>query len=554
MTLRRWAAVLVGLGIGTLLAVLGAPPASAHATLSSSDPADGARLTRAPSQVSVTFDESVGLGVGYLKVINSTGRQVDLGGASHPGGWGAVVAVRLPAGLGDDTYLVSWLVVSADSHPVQGSVRFVVGRGELRNVAAPSVTTTGGAVATVLDATRWVGFAGVGLLGGAWLVLTVWRDGGWLRRTRLLIGTGWGLTTLATASELLLQGPYTSARRLTATFNADLLRVTLQSDFGQLHALRLILLGLLGWMLVVGLARTAVIDGATMAALTALVGLAILLTYPASGHARASSPVALAVTSDLAHLAAMAAWVGGLAVLVLVLLPLGRPDELREVLPVFSRVAFVSVAVLAVTGTYQAWRESGTIDALTSTTYGYLVLAKVALFAGLILLGNLSRRAVQRRLGPTLGNDVGAVAGRMRRVVAMEVVLALGVLGLTGVLVAEPPGRAAAATTARHVGPRSGRADLGAGRSIRLTVDPARSGPVAVTAILTGAPVQELTIGAALPERRFGPLPVRVRRQPDGTYRADNVLLPSPGNWVFTVTARFSEFDAISATLNVRVS
>ncbi len=97
------------------------------------------------------------------------------------------------------------------------------------------------------------------------------------------------------------------------------------------------------------------------------------------------------------HILAMAAWLGGLVLLVAAVLPRREPDELRAVLPVFSRVAFGSVVVLAVTGTYAAWRGVGTVHAIFTTTYGWLVVLKIALFLGLLALGNVSRVAIQRR-------------------------------------------------------------------------------------------------------------------------------------------------------------
>lgn len=555
MTRRRGVAVLFGLLIGIVLAVLGAPAASAHATVSSSDPTDGARLASPPAQVSVTFDESVGLGVGYLKVVNSTGQQVDDGAPTHRGGRGEVISVGLRSDLGADTYLVSWLVTSADSHPVQGSLRFVVGTGSLLEVTPPAASSTGGLVGAVLDGTRTLGYLGLVLLGGAWLVLTVWTDGGLVRRSRLLIGAGWALTTAAAVAELLLQGPYTAAARLSAVTRGHLLQETLNSGYGQLHLLRLILLGVLGWLLVVALGRTSVISDRATAAIIGGIAAGTVVTYPASGHARAANPTWLAISADLAHLLAMSAWIGGLVVVLAVLLPLGHPDELHDVLPVFSRVALGSVSVLAVTGTYQAWRESGTIDALTTTTYGRLVLVKATLFLVLIGLGNLSRRVVQRDYTPHGQTPTPTAARtRIRRTVLIEVLLAVGVLSVTGVLVAEPPGRAAASTAQRVTGPRTGRVDLGAGRSVSITVDPARSGATTVTATVAGGTPQQLDVTAALPDRQFGPLTVRLRRQPDGTYRAGDVLLPAAGRWVFTVVARYSEFEAVTATVDITLS
>src|SRR5690348_13843637 len=116
--------LLVAALFGTGLALAGA--ASAHASVVSSDPADGSRLRAAPHQVTITFDESVTLGnLGYLHVTDSKGHRVDTGTASHPAGVDSKITTSLRSGLGDGTYIESYRVISADSHPVAGVVRFV---------------------------------------------------------------------------------------------------------------------------------------------------------------------------------------------------------------------------------------------------------------------------------------------------------------------------------------------------------------------------------------------------------------------------------------------
>jgi len=119
--MRFWL-VLTALLAGLLL---WAAPAGAHAVLVGSDPADGSRLTAAPAKVTLRFDEPVGLDLGYLRVVDGSGNRVDAGAAQHPNGDGTAVSVSLKAGLGDSSYLASYRVTSADSHPIAGSIRFV---------------------------------------------------------------------------------------------------------------------------------------------------------------------------------------------------------------------------------------------------------------------------------------------------------------------------------------------------------------------------------------------------------------------------------------------
>ena len=121
--------LLVALLTGFLLAGVGlAGPASAHATLVSTDPAENARLDTAPAQVTLQFSEGVSLGAGYARVQDGAGERVDTGAASVEDG---VLTIPLRSDLPDAGYLVSYRVVSADSHPIAGSYSFVVGDGEL---------------------------------------------------------------------------------------------------------------------------------------------------------------------------------------------------------------------------------------------------------------------------------------------------------------------------------------------------------------------------------------------------------------------------------------
>ena len=120
MRLIKLALALLVAGFAALLL---AQPAAAHAVVVGSTPVDGSRLQQSPASVTVKFDEAVGLDLGYLRVVDSVGRRVDAGTASHPNGDGTQITVGLKSGLGDGTYLASFRIISADSHPVAGSIR-----------------------------------------------------------------------------------------------------------------------------------------------------------------------------------------------------------------------------------------------------------------------------------------------------------------------------------------------------------------------------------------------------------------------------------------------
>ncbi|HET6877354.1 MAG TPA: copper resistance protein CopC [Jatrophihabitans sp.] len=563
-------ALLAGL-LGTALLLAG--PASAHATLLGSTPADGARLSAAPPAVTLEFDEPVGLvGVGYLHVTDQHGARVDAGPAFHPHGDATKVVDKLRSGLGAGTYTASWRVVSADSHPVAGTIRFVVGSGPLLggtgSTAAGSATNP--VTGAVFDVVRWVSYGGIALLGGAWLVLTVWPAGRDDRRARALIWTGWVAAVAGAAGELWLQGPYADGAGLAKLASWTLLDTTLHSHYGQLHCARLVLLGLLALLF----ARSLQADArpAGWEAVAAALAIGVAWTFSAVGHPSTTPPSGLSIGLDMAHLLAMSAWLGGLALLAVAVVPRREPDELRAVLPVFSRAAFVCVTTLAITGTYAAWRGIGSLDAILTTTYGLLVLGKVALFAGLLALGNLSRALVQRRFAaPRIAyamtdaaaeeddqanGDEDALAQqldteRLRRSVAVETGIGLIVLVLTAVLVAEP--RGAEALTARYQQPVTVSAPLGSGRTLTVTSSHGVAGPVTLTVTEAGGPApRRVTATATQQQAQLGPIPVQLHATGARSWTG-RANLPVAGDWRIDLVATTSALDATTtdATLHL---
>jgi copper transport protein len=82
-----------------------------------------------------------------------------------------------------------------------------------------------------------------------------------------------------------------------------------------------------------------------------------------------------------------------------------------------------------------ALRLVGSVNALLHTEYGHLLLAKLVLFAVLLLLGLASKTWVDRRLHVAATTRAFAVS------VTAEAVLAVGVLGVAAFLVTTGPGR-----------------------------------------------------------------------------------------------------------------
>jgi methionine-rich copper-binding protein CopC len=117
-----WVAV-AGALLGLLASLLTATSAEAHARLVSQSPADGARLSKAPTQVVLTFDEPVSTSFATVAVTDSSGDSVVSG---RPRVQGATVTQALEGGLASGKYTVAFRVVSDDGHPVSDKTTFTL--------------------------------------------------------------------------------------------------------------------------------------------------------------------------------------------------------------------------------------------------------------------------------------------------------------------------------------------------------------------------------------------------------------------------------------------
>lgn len=117
---RGW---IVGLlAVGVLL--VGAAPAGAHADLASSDPQDGATLASAPEVISFTFKEEIlaeGNAITLTDIAADT--RLEVGPVVVEGDTASVTWPQAsPAGQ----FRAAYRVVSADGHPIDGTVTFTV--------------------------------------------------------------------------------------------------------------------------------------------------------------------------------------------------------------------------------------------------------------------------------------------------------------------------------------------------------------------------------------------------------------------------------------------
>jgi copper transport protein len=531
--------------LAVLWSLLLASPAAAHAELVSTAPANGAQLTRPPTEVRMTFTESVNLVDDGVRLVDHLGVT---GPTPEPTVDGRTVTWPMPADLPEGHYVVTWRVLSKDGHPVSGAFSFGVG-----TIAVPgSATSTGNgtSVNTVPSGStapwpvvviRLAGYLAFALFVGVAAFVLLCAPSRSNDPTLQLLARG-GLLggAIAAVAAILVQGPYAAGVSMSRVFDMRLLQETLSSPFGTAMIWRLGLYGVLG-VLIWRLPRILTELGTWLVPAAVV---ATAATIAAAGHAATSGPIDLLV--DALHALTAAFWVGGLVALA----GLGRSVEPR-VLHRFSTLAMVSVLTLVVTGALNSLRHLTAVEQLWLTRYGLTLVIKLSLVAVTLAVAAVSRWRLRQKRVPL-------------RTVRIEAALTTAVLAVTAVLsMTAPPPQASATSghTDHSAGPGAAndtvQMSLGDQGEATLTVLPATTNGSHLHVFLTDTNGQPLSatrvaLKVANPARDIAPIPVPMTMR-DGVWVA-SYRFPLPGTWktILTVDGLAPSAVVTSADVTIR--
>ena len=400
-----------------------------HASLLSSEPAAGAVLQAPPARIRLLFSERLEPTMSALSWASAPAGVSPLSAAADPHDPRALVAS--PGSLPSGRYVIAWRVVSADGHRVDGRLPFTIAGARQDSTAvtlnvetaatpappAPSEPTLMhdtriGRMTRVLRASAITALLAVA---GLALMIAVLPISG-PRPIRLA-------TVLASLATVLL-AVYTVVWSISVAGGdgpaVDAVMTATSTTPGALEVARVALSLLALWAL--GLARRP--------ALAALFAMVAVLITGASGHPAVTLPY-WTIPAKAIHLVAAANWLGGLLWIV----SAERHGEryvqgTRHV----SSYAFLSVIVVVATGLVQSALFLPSVRALYESTYGRLVLLKVAGFIVLVMFGAYHRRIVPRM-------ETTMARRRLRRSVRAEIAVMIVVAALGGLLatVAPPP-------------------------------------------------------------------------------------------------------------------
>lgn len=523
--MRRW--TILGALLLALLACIGAAaPVHAHATLVSSEPAEGAILRAAPPRLILTFNESVSPLV--MRLVSATGATTALEATVDRE---TSLAVVLPSGLAAGTHVLSWRVISLDGHPVGGTVTFSVGAPSAG--PGPVHSTADPRVAAALWALRIVLYAGLFIGAGGSFFLAWFAPYGAVGRYRRVIAHALVAGLAVTPVLVGLQGADALELPLTDLTGQAAWRTGLGTSFG-MTAIGAALAMLAGALALTSYSRRAA-RGLSLFGIAAA-GMALAL----SGHASSAAPRWLTRPAVFVHAVSLTLWLGALVPLGAVLLAKDAVAVAAVTLARFSRFIPLAIAPLVASGVVLAVVQVEHPRGLLATTYGMVLCAKLALVALLLAIAAWNRV----RLTPAAMDGGDAPRRTLARSIVVELMIVTLILGLVETWRFTPPPRTFAPAEDRpvhvHIHTAAAMADV--------TFEPGRAGIVrASISLLTGdfAALNAKEVLLTLENKAAG---IEAISRPatqgsDVAWHVQQIPVPVGGRWNVQVDILISDFE-----------
>lgn len=456
---RLWTARAL---VALLLLLVTAGTAWAHIRLERSDPGANAVVDAAPAELRLEFSGRIEARYTSVTVTAPDGSTVATGGVIFVGGSDRIITVAFPPVATSGTYTVRWRTAGADGHVLEGSYVFELALpGRAAETAAVPPQDTGAAAAhdmsghhdhaepeTVGSALDVVGrglhFLALILAAGAVTLRSVLLPR--LRNTEVTEATGAALERrswqalaaaallLAVAAVLRLWLQSVALHGAERAWSTPLLSIMLRdTGWGRAWVAQIFLFAVLG--AAIAWARPARDRFAAALAFIATAGLCMIPAL--SGHAAGATGIGrLIVVNDAVHVFAAGAWIGTLALLLLIVIPrLARDRSVGAAalaVDAFSPLALTAAGLVAASGAINTLVHLNTPAELWTTDYGRTLLVKLAFVALVALLGFVNWRFVRPRV-----RGLGGV-GRLRLTASAEIAFAVLVLAATAVLTGQP--------------------------------------------------------------------------------------------------------------------
>jgi copper transport protein len=549
--------------------VLGFPLVYAHPIILSSNPAQSATASSGITQVIIHYSEAIEIDFSTIKVLDSSGNQIDNKDTQYFESESSLVVTTPP--LEDGIYTVTSKVLSrVDGHLVDDA--FVFGVGDV-SVPPPKQKDITDEIYFPEAGARFPGLVGqVIVLGSAISSIVIWRT---VKRKNLIKENFADLQTLfhtkfssVTGIALFLVFASNILMLVVQTIRLQTAAASvLQTSFGSIWILRMAITVILlaVWFLMENkTSYSPKKQGIILGLSLVLIGTTTII-----GHGTASEQLA-AVAIDYIHNLIASVWIGGTIFFGFILLPTftklaDNKKELMTLLmiPRFSSVFIISLGILILTGPTLLWLLEDNLTLLGQSYYGFLIIAKIVIASIMIAFGSYNQFKIQRSAEKEVKSKEIFVHKKLKKSLKTEAILGIILLGvvalLTNASLPTPPTQEAAAQQISY-----GFKTSVFSENVRfdVTIEPFRSGTntVAISAFdSSGKPVDDLSnvkMKISNPQRNIAPIEILLNQ--DGTQQLPKfegeTTFGFSGKWVVELEAQRTQHvnEGVSFTVFVK--
>lgn len=385
-----------------------------HAFVTNSNPSPSQSITVSPKQIDVYFSEPVDLRYSDLKVLDSSGKQVEVGKVSYKGNDELSLEVSVPV-LKDGTYTVSTSVLSQiDGHVTENAFVFAVGQAVI-----PTNITSSAPSSTLYLPEAIARFpallAQVMIVGAAFANLWIWRPlsnistlTGPISQIRKNVNKNLSIYYLI-ASIILISSNFAILYFQAISINAGVIDV-LGTKFGTVLVERSVISFIIFGIFLYEYREFRKNESHKFSKLESfgilIIGIALLATTSLIGHGASSQQVA-PILLDFVHNLTASIWIGGTFYLAFILIPKLRNSKmdwyymlsiLSVMIPRYSSLIVTLLGVLIVTGPFLLFVLEDNLSLVVGSLYGMFLVIKLLLAGLMVILGGYSSVLIYSRV------------------------------------------------------------------------------------------------------------------------------------------------------------
>jgi len=419
--------------------LIGFPLAYGHPFLLDSEPSQGQNVAVGTTQIITHYSEAVEINFSELKIYDSNGNQVDNRDTAYYNAESSLVITTSP--LEDGVYTIASKVLSkVDGHLVHAAIIFGVGDVQ---IDASLFESQEQSETTFIPESiaRFPGLVGQTIvLGGIIASIVIWSTGQTRFKEQIALiessfkakfskVIGFGIIAVF-ASNFIMLGVQTWRLE---TSPLDVIQTTFGHTWLTRMILTIILIGIWFWI-----ERKNQVSIKTQLPMLVF-ALALIATTTMMGHG-ASTELVPPIILDYVHNLLSSIWIGGVIFLGFVVLPsitkldgTVRDKITISLIPRFSAMIIISLGILIITGPTLLWFLDSNVSSLTDSTYGKLIMLKIAIASVMIAFGGFYQIRFIQQAKKDLKST--SVFKKLKRPLRFEAGLGIALLAVVALLV-----------------------------------------------------------------------------------------------------------------------